>query len=113
MTYEIGRSKLFVINGLLNAVNYYPLFCSGSGTYMTKPWTNVENITWEFLDDENSIYSKELSQELDYSDLYNKVILVANQTESDTEPLVSILTMEDVDLSDHPFSYTNIGRYVT
>jgi len=113
MTYEIGRSKLFVINGLLNAINYYPLFMDGNGIFRAIPWSNSYNPIWEFKDNNQSLYTKGIDVIMDYAQIYNKVILISNQLEPDTEPLISIKTFEDLSLEDHPFSYTSIGRYIT
>lgn len=113
MSYEIGRSKLFIINGLLNTINYYPLWSNGYGVLKTIAWKEDPQITWTFRDDEYSLYKGDFKRTKNYIDIYNKVILVANQAEADTEPLVSVKTMEDVGLSAHPLSYTNINRYIT
>jgi hypothetical protein len=113
MSYEIGRSKLFIINGLLNTINYYPLWSNGYGVLKTIAWKEDPQITWTFKDDEYSLYMGDFKRTKNYIDIYNKVILVANQAEADTEPLISVKTMEDVGLSAHPLSYTNISRYRT
>lgn len=112
MSYEIGRSKLFIINGLLNTINYYPLWSNGYGVLKTIAWKEDPQITWTLRDDEYSLYKGDFKRTKNYIDIYNKVILVANQAEEDTEPLVSVLTMEDAGLSAHPLSYTNINRYI-
>lgn len=113
MSYEIGRSKLFIINGLLNTINYYPLWSNGYGVLRTIAWTEDPQITWSFRDDFLSLYKADFKRTKNYINIYNKVVLVANQAEADTEPLVSILTMEEAGLSSHPLSYTNILRYIT
>lgn len=113
MTYQLGRSKLYIINGLLNAINYYPLWCTGNGVFKSIPWTNIQNVTWNFYDDNESLYQKGVNASFDYSDIYNKVIVVTNETTADTAPLTSTLTFEDLGLAEHPFSYTNIGYYKT
>lgn len=114
MTYQLGRSKLYIINGLLNAVNYYPLWASGNGVFRAIPWTNTQTITWNFYDNSESLYKKDITAVTDYTNVYNKVIVVTNETEADTEPLYKILTFEDLGIeNDVPFSYTNIGYYKT
>lgn len=113
MSYEVGRSRLYVINGLLNAINYYPLWCNGYGTYCAIPWSEAYVATWEFLDNEEGLYTKEFDIEVDYAEMYNKAIIVSQQAEADTEPLISTGTFEEYGLSAHPLSYTSIGRYIT
>lgn len=112
MTYEIGRSKLFIINSLLNTINYYPLWTTGNGVYKSVPWSDNKNTIWSFEDNENSLYQSGIKVNLDYSQMYNKVVVVAAQLTEDTEPFVSELTFEDEGLQDHPLSYTSLGRYI-
>jgi hypothetical protein len=112
MSYEIGKSKLFIINSLLNTINYYPLWATGNGFYKSMKWSDSNNSIWTFEDNENSLYQSGIKLNLDYSQMYNKVVVVANQLTTDTEPLVSSLTFEDEGLEDHPLSYTSLGRYI-
>ena len=112
-SYEIGRSKLFVINSLLNKINYYPLWSSGLGVYCSIPWSDVYNVNWDFIDNENNLYVPGVLNGLNYMTVCNKVIIIARQLTADTEPLYKVLTFEDIDLEDHPISYTSIGRYIT
>jgi len=113
VSYELGKSKLFIINSLLNMINYYPLWVNGSGVFMGKPWTATPNIIHEFIDNEVSLYEPNVNLTTDYADMYNRVVIITNQLAQDTAPLYKVLTFEDEGLEDHPFSYTSIGRYVT
>lgn len=112
-SYEIGKSKLFLINSLLNKINYYPLWSSGLGVFRSIPWSEVYNISWTFKDNNKSLYAPGILQSLDYSTVYNRVIVYARQLTADTEPLYKVLTFEDIDMDDYPLSYTSIGRYIT
>ena len=113
VSYEVGRSKLFIINSLLNMINYYPLWVNGNGIYKGIPWSPTPNIAHEFIDNDTSLYEDNVNLDIDYSNGYNRVKVIVNQLQEDTEPLEAVLDMEDEGLEDHPFSYTNIGRYVT
>jgi len=113
MSYEIGRSKLFIINSLLNTINYTPLWADGNGVIRSIPWSDIVNKTWEFEDNTESLYESGINLKLDYSQMYNKVVVIAAQLTADTEPLYKIWTFEDEGLTDHPLSYTSIGRYIT
>lgn len=113
VSYVVGKSTLFIINSLLNMINYYPLWVNGNGIFKGIPWTSTPNIVHEFIDNESSLYEENVSLSVDYSDIYNRVIILNNQLEQSTEPLYKDWSMEDEGLSAHPFSYTNIGRYVT
>lgn len=112
MVFPLGRSKLFIINSLLNAINHFPLWATGNGVFKTIPWSNTQTITWNFYDDTESLYKSNVTSNLDYSDTYNKVIVVTNETVADTAPITSTLTFEDLGIeNDVPFSFTNIGYY--
>jgi hypothetical protein len=111
-SYEIGKSKLFIINSLLNMINYYPIWVSGNGVFRAIPWNAVKNVTYDFQDNSLSIYEPDMLRDIDYSNAYNKVLIIANQLSSSTN-LYKEWSMEDEEIENHPFSYTNIGRYVT
>lgn len=113
VSYELGKSKLFVINSLLNMINYYPIWADGNGVYRAIPWDNETNISYEFIDDNMSIYTPNVDLTLNYADIYNQVVIINNQLTQDTEPLYKVWTFEDENLDLHPFSYTSIGRYIT
>lgn len=112
ISYQLGKSTLFIINSLLNMINYYPLFCTGNGIYKGIPWSATPNIIHTFENNELSLFEDDIDIDIDYSNIYNKVVVITNQLDADTAPFYSVLTMEDEGLGDHPFSYTNLGRYI-
>jgi len=112
MSYEIGKSKLFIINSLLNTINYYPLWCSGTGIFKSIPWSDNKYIAWNFEDNNESLYKNGIDITIDYTNMYNKVIIIARQLTVDTEPLTKTWTFEDENLSNHPLSQTSLGRYI-
>jgi hypothetical protein len=112
ISYELGKSTLFIINSLLNMINYYPLWVDGNGVYRAIPWNSTPNVIHEFIDNDLSLYEEDVELTVDYADIYNLVVIINNQLEEDTEPLYKVWTFEDEGLSAHPFSYTNIGRYI-
>ena len=113
MTYAIGKSKLFVINSLLNTINYVPIFCTGNGVFRSMPWSESNNILWDFQDNEDSLYASGITVVNDYASIYNKVVIITNQLQADTAPLTATLTFEDMGLSAHPLSATSLGRTIT
>lgn len=113
VSYELGKSKLFIINSLLNMINYYPLWVNGNGIFKGIPWSSTPSIAHEFEDNELSLYEDNVNLNIDYSGIYNRVVIIAPQLEQDTAQLYKVWSMEDEGLQAHPFSYTNIGRYVT
>lgn len=112
MSYEVGRSKLFIINSLLNTINYEKLFCDGFGNYRAIPWNNDKKIVWDFEDNNQSLYEKGVSSIVDYTNVYNYALVIANQLEEDTEPLIGTYTFEDEGLDNHPLSITSLGRTI-
>jgi|GEM_PF-4506058 len=113
VSYELGKSKLFIINSLLNMINYYPLWCDGYGVFRSIPWSAEKNTTYEFIDNNLSIYTPNVDLVLDYTGIYNRVVIINNQLEQDTAPLYKVWTFENEGLEDHPFSYATLGRYIT
>lgn len=113
VSYELGKSKLFIINSLLNMINYYSLWADGNGVFRAIPWSNDINTCYEFEDNELSIYKSGVDLELDFTNIYNRVVVITNQLNADTAPFYKVWTLEDEGLSEHPFSYTSLGRYVT
>jgi hypothetical protein len=113
VSYELGKSKLFIINSLLNMINYYPLWADGNGVFRSIPWTNEPNKTYEFIDDNLSIYAPGIELVLDYTNMYNRVVILNNQLIENTAPLYKIWTFEDENLENHPLSYSSLGRYIT
>jgi hypothetical protein len=112
-SYELGKSKLFIVNSLLNKINYYSLWVSGKGVFRSMPWSEMPSVIWDFEDNNESLYATGILQNKDYADVYNKVVIIARQLTQDTEPLYKELTFEDIGLENIDFSYTNIGRYIT
>jgi hypothetical protein len=113
VSYELGKSKLFIINSLLNMINYYPLWADGNGVFRAIPWDSEINSCYTFIDNELSIYNSGIDLNLDYTEMYNRVVIINNQLSQDTAPLYKVWTFEDEDLDNHPFSYSSLGRYIT
>jgi len=107
VSYQLGRSVLFIINSLLNMINYYPMFVTGNGVYKAIPWNANPNILHEFIDNDVSLYESRIRKNVDYTNYYNEVIVINNLIQEDTPALYKKLTMEDIGLQDHPFSYTS------
>jgi len=112
ISYELGKSTLFIINSLLKMINYYPIWTTGNGIYKAIPWTSVPNIAHEFIDNSVSLYEENIELSINYAEIYNKVVIISNKLEEDATPLYKVWSMEDEGLSAHQFSYTSIGRYI-
>lgn len=111
MVWEAGTSKLAIINDLLDAINYFSLWCDGYGTYRADPYTAPTSrpLAREFLDDEHSIYAPDFTHDRDDFNVPNKLVLVA-RSDGETEALISTATNVD---PASPYSYPSRGRWLT
>lgn len=109
MVWEAGTSRLQIVNDLLDAINYFALWCDGQGAYRAEPYVapTDRTIDREFLDDSESIYAPAFSHERDVFTTPNKVILVG-QSDGDTPALTSTATNED----GGPLSFAVRGRWI-
>lgn len=96
MTWEVGTTKLEIINDLLQSINYFSLYCDDAGYYRGEPYLPPADrgLAWEFFDDQNGIYAPGFGQDQDYFGIPNRVVLVGQGTE-DTEALVGVYTNDD------------------
>lgn len=90
--YEIGTSKLEVINELLKEINYTSLWVDENGYYTAKPYGLPYQQTPEYTykDDDISIMYPEVEEELDLFNVPNKWVVVASNPNS--VPLTSVYT---------------------
>lgn len=90
MVWEIGTTKLQIINELLDAINYFSLSCDGFGAFRAGPYKDAQTrpTVRTFTDDEDSIYSPDFSHEEDDFEVPNKVTLVG-RSEGEVPALVS------------------------
>ena len=104
--WEIGTSKLEIINDLLDTANYTSLRVSVDGYYVADPYIlpSDREIDIEYVDDIKSVLSPNMTDELDLFNVPNKFIGFTNNP--DSEPLRSVYT------NDNPGSVTstvNVG----
>lgn len=111
LVWEIGTSKLRIINDLLEMINYFSIWCDELGYYRGTPYVTPQKrgSAWDFYDGVECIYKPEFEHENDYFGVPNKVILVS-QGDGDTEGMVSVATNED---PEDKLSFQQRGRWVT
>lgn len=108
--YEIGTSKLEIINDLLLSINYYSLYVDNNGFFVAKKYINPKERTYEFeyLTDEKSITTYGASEILDTFEIPNKFVRYVTNPESDY--LISTFIN---DKSSNKLSTVSRGRIIT
>lgn len=108
--WEPGTSKLRIINDLLSAINYRSLSFDEDGVGIVAPYTSPQDrpAEYDYADDETSVISPEMEQELDVFAVPNKWVLVVS--DPDRPALVGTYVNAD------PLSLTSTvsrGRTIT
>lgn len=109
LEWAIGTDYLRIINDLLAALNYTPLWTDENGYYISSlyrsPSEEAPDITYRA--DELSVIYNGMTEELDLFNVPNNWIVVLNDPER--EPLVSYYRNEN---PESPTSYQNRGRWI-
>lgn len=110
MFWEAGTTKLKIINELLDAINYFSLWCDGYGTYQGSPYKAPASrpVVRNFVDDQDSIYRPDFTHDRDLFNIPNKVIEVG-RSDGEEEGLVATATNTD---PSSPYSYQQRGRWI-
>ncbi len=109
VAFDMGASRLEIVNSLLRAVNFQKLYASGAGVLIGRrallPYERqVDHV---YMDDELSVLTPRLGTEMDTFDVPNVVVGVVSR--SDSAPLVA--TWENHDPAS-PLSIEARGRRV-
>lgn len=107
--WEIGESKLTIINSLLRGINYNPLHFDETGTAICEPNVDTEQrqIDFQYIADKTSIIIDGMTLESDKFDIPNKWI---RYTENPEAPyLISVFVN---DSADSPYSTVNRHRFI-
>lgn len=110
MVWEAGETKLKVINDLLDAANYWPIWCNPNGQFQVKPHTTPaqRSIKYVFTEGEASIYLPTVKVDNDYHSVPNKYVLIS-RSEGTTKSRTSTATNTS---ATSRFSYANRGRWI-
>lgn len=117
--WDVGTTKLQIVNDLLGALNYNSLTVTGSGLFAATPYVRpaVRTITYgllngvprELVDGAQSIYEPDWNRDRDIWGVPNKVVAVGQGTGA-TAPSLGSYTNTD---PASPFSYPSRGRWIT
>lgn len=108
MAWEVGTSKLQIVNDLLESINYFSVWVDGYGTFRADPYTDpaARLSQYSFFDDAKGIYLPDFSRDFDTFNVPNKVICIA-QGDGETTALKSVATDTD---PNSRFSYGRLGN---
>jgi hypothetical protein len=115
LTWEMGTSRLQIINNLLSAADFDSLWVDGWGQYRTAPYVEPSDRTPIYLgidpfgDGPTAARSPDWMIDRDIYAVPNRMIAVG-QGDGDVEAIVAVVTNED---PFSPFSYQSRGRWIT
>lgn len=83
--WEIGTSKLDIINDLLDVINYNTLLVNTSGTFVSYPYQLPEERmhTIDYIEGKDSIICKEITEDFDFFDVPNVFVRYTNDVDID------------------------------
>lgn len=115
MVWDIGTTRLKIINDLLDAGGYFSLFCDGWGQYQTIPYVQpsdrepvYESIA-PFSDGPDSLMDPAWTHDRNIYSIPNRY-LVVGQGDGTTPALTSTATNTD---PNSPYSFASRGRWIT
>lgn len=108
--YEIGTSKLEIINDLLNAINYYSVYFDNDGFCCIRKYINPKDriYEYEYVTDKKSIVEYGASETFDFFGVPNKFVRYVQNPESNY--LISTFTN---DKASNKLSTVSRGRTIT
>lgn len=109
--FKMGETWLAVINQLLNAAGYTPIFCNSNGVLTSIPYVSPDQkpVKHTYIDDETSIIFQEASEELDTFEVANSWVAYQPADQNAIE-LTGRYTNNN---QGHPSSVPTLGRMIT
>lgn len=106
--FEVGTSKLEIINYLLDFAGYSSAYVDGMGTVMMTPYANpsTRQPVWTFEDGDNSIFLPQVTDELDWYSTPNVVVVTCSNADT---VMTSVAVNDD---PNSPYSTVNRGRRI-
>lgn len=113
MTWEVGTSKLRIVNDLLEAADYFSIWCDGMGRYRSDPYSAPGDrpVVWDFVDHpQTSIYLSRFEREQDGFHVPNRVVMIGRSEDQETPPPYATAQNQD---PDSEWSFQARGRWIT
>lgn len=115
MTFDLGATKLEIINELLAAGNFDSLWCDGQGQFRTAPTVDPRDLPpvyssiSPFSRGELSLMAPEWTRDNDIYSIPNRYVAIS-PGDGEEEAMVAVVTNED---PASPYSYPSRGRWIT
>jgi hypothetical protein len=115
VTWDAGTTRLKIINDLLDAANYFSLWCDGHGRYRAtkyqapKDRTPIYRAQAPLVAGESSLFSPDWEDDHDIYGVPNRYVAIQTG-DGDDEGLTAVATNED---PDSRFSFDARGRWIT
>ena len=115
LLWDIGTTRLKIINDLLDAAGYFSLWCDGWGQYQATPYvqpadrTPVYESLLPFSSGPNSLMDPTWTRDRDIYSIPNRY-LVVSQGDGETPALTSVAMNLN---PNSPYSFGNRGRWIT
>lgn len=109
--WEIGTSRLDIINQLLKEISYNTAYPDNTGAIICEPYTepNISNVDFTYIADYASIIGPDYTISNDYHGKPNVFTVICSNPDLDA-PLTATSENDSVD---SPFSTANIGRVLS
>ena len=108
--FEVGTTKLQIVNKLLDSLNFFALFVDGDGQFQARKYVAPMSrgvSPYELVEGRDSVYLEDFDDDEDTFNIPNKVIVVA-RVDGDRAPFTAMA----VNQFEGPFSYAERGRWV-
>jgi len=115
LTWDVGTTRLRIINDLLDAAGYFSLWVDGWGHFRATPYTEPSSraprfsLMAPFEVGANSLWLPDWTRDRDIYAVPNRVVAIS-QGDGETAALTSTATNED---PDSPYSEPSRGRWIT
>lgn len=117
MVFPSGTSRLKIINDLLDAANYFSLWCDGEGRFRVtkyrapKDRTPIYQMEEPLVEGENSLLGVEWTHDEDIYSIPNRVVAI-QQGDGEEEGLTAVADLNDLEPGSK-FNQKNRGRFIT